>query len=153
MKPELIIIGAGMAGLATGIYAQKHGFSSRILEMHTLPGGVCTGWRRKGYLFDGCIHHLPGTQPGSKIYKLWEEVGAMPRDVVYPETLVVVEDANGHRLTVYHNLKRLEEDTVSRLLHQLLRMIVKQWELPMIAFSMVGEHSILSSQKMMICKR
>ena len=39
---SIIIIGAGLAGLATGCYAQMNGYQTRIFEQHTRPGGVCT---------------------------------------------------------------------------------------------------------------
>ena len=54
----MVIIGAGVAGLVAGCYALMNGYRTQILEMHTLPGSVCTSWKRKGYTFDGCIHRL-----------------------------------------------------------------------------------------------
>jgi phytoene dehydrogenase-like protein len=53
---SIIIIGAGFAGLAAGIYARMNGYDTRIFEMHKQPGGLCTSWKRGGYTFDGCIH-------------------------------------------------------------------------------------------------
>ena len=43
---DIIIIGAGIAGLAAGCYAQMNGYQTCIFEMHTLPGGLCTAWTR-----------------------------------------------------------------------------------------------------------
>ena len=40
---SIIIIGAGIAGLAAGCYAQMNGYSSEIHEAHDKPGGLCTG--------------------------------------------------------------------------------------------------------------
>lgn len=37
---SVMIIGAGIAGLSAGIYAQLNGYRSRIYEMHSLPGGL-----------------------------------------------------------------------------------------------------------------
>jgi len=51
-----IIIGADVAGLSAGCYGQMNGYDTKIFELHTLPGGLCTSWKRKGYVFDGCIH-------------------------------------------------------------------------------------------------
>ena len=51
---SIIIIGAGLAGLSAGIYAQMNGYQSQIFEMHNLPGGLCTAWKRKEYIIDGC---------------------------------------------------------------------------------------------------
>jgi len=47
MVPSVLIIGGGMAGLAAGCFSQMSGFQTEILEMHTLPGGLCTAWKRK----------------------------------------------------------------------------------------------------------
>ena len=109
MPESILIIGAGIAGLSAGCYAQMTGFRSRILEMHTLPGGVCTAWKRKGYTFDGCIHHLAGTKPSSKLHNVWQELGAMPRPMIYPEELVSVEAPDGQRVTLYYDLDRLDD--------------------------------------------
>jgi phytoene dehydrogenase-like protein len=106
-EETMIIIGAGVGGLATGCYAQMNGYRTQIFEMHSLPGGVCTAWKRKGYTFDGCIHHLAGCQPEHRQYRVWEELGAMPRPILHPEELVQVEDPSGKRLTVYTDLDRL----------------------------------------------
>jgi phytoene dehydrogenase-like protein len=107
---SILIIGAGIAGLATGCYAQMNGYRTQIVEMHAVPGGVCTSWKRRGYTFDGCIHHLAGCVPGSKLYRMWQELGAMPRDLIYPDTVVRVEDPGGRTLTVHADLDRLREE-------------------------------------------
>ncbi len=106
---SILIIGAGIAGLATGCYAQMNGYRTKIFEMHTIPGGVCTSWKRGGYTFDGCIHHLAGCTPGTKLYRMWQELGAMPRDLIHPEEVVRVEDPGGKALTIHANLDRLAD--------------------------------------------
>ena len=66
MKPKsIVIVGAGIGGLATGCYAQMNGYQVRIYESGHTPGGVCTAWRRGGFVFDGCIHNLAGSYAGS----------------------------------------------------------------------------------------
>jgi phytoene dehydrogenase-like protein len=106
---SILIIGAGIAGLATGCYAQMNGYRTKIFEMHTIPGGVCTSWKRGGYTFDGCIHHLAGCTPGTKLYGMWQELGAMPRDLIHPEEVVRVEDPSGKALTIHADLDRLAD--------------------------------------------
>jgi len=108
-EKSIVIIGAGIGGLATGCYAQMNGYRTQIFEMHTVPGGVCTAWKRKGYTFDGCMHHLAGCTPESNIYRMWQELGAMPRDIHYPEDLICVENVDGRRFTVYTDIDRLEQ--------------------------------------------
>ena len=74
---NVIIVGAGIAGRAAGIYAHRSGFDAVIYESHSLPGGASTSWRRKGYLFEGGMHWLTGSSPKTALYRLWREVGAL----------------------------------------------------------------------------
>jgi phytoene dehydrogenase-like protein len=108
MSQSIIIIGAGMGGLAAGIYGQLNGFKTRIFEMHTVPGGQCAAWKKGGYTFDACIHHLFGCAPSSRIYKLWEEVGAMPRDLVKTVECTSVLSEDGRLFRDYYDLEKLE---------------------------------------------
>ena len=52
MAKSIILIGAGISGLAAGIYGQMNGYEMQIFGMHAKPGGQCTSWTRKGYTFD-----------------------------------------------------------------------------------------------------
>jgi phytoene dehydrogenase-like protein len=102
------IVGAGLGGLSAGCYGQLAGLKTTIYEMHDKPGGLCTAWTRRGYTFDGCIHHLAGCRPGTPTYRMWEELGAMPRESLFPADLTQVEMPEGKVLTVYTDLDRLE---------------------------------------------
>jgi len=105
---SIIIIGAGMGGLAAGVYARMNGYRTRIFEMHTGPGGQCTAWKRGGYTFDVCIHHLMGCSPFSKINLLWQELGAMPRELIYTKECVSVASPEGKLFNDYYDLELLE---------------------------------------------
>jgi phytoene dehydrogenase-like protein len=74
LEKKVAVIGGGVAGLITGCYLQMNGYSTTIFEQHSVPGGLCTSWRRKGYTFDGCIHWLLGTGNGSAFYDIWNEL-------------------------------------------------------------------------------
>lgn len=113
MEKSIIIIGAGMGGLAAGIYAQLNGYRSRIFEMHSLPGGQCASWKRQGYTFDVCIHHLMGCAPGTRINGLWRELGAMPRNLVYTRECVSVASPEGRLFNDYYDLELLEQHLAS----------------------------------------
>jgi phytoene dehydrogenase-like protein len=109
-SPSVIIIGAGIAGLSTGIYAQLNGYQSRIYEMHNLPGGLMTGWKRKGYTIDGCIHWLVGSNPSSSFYEAWQEIGlAQNMKIFNPEIFARVENEDGRVLLFYADPDRLEK--------------------------------------------
>ena len=109
-KKSVIIIGAGFAGLAAGIYARMNGFDTHIFEMHNLPGGLCTSWKRKGYIIDACIHWLVGSNPMSGIYRYWQEVGiAENRKFIYMDEYMSVEDISGRKVIFYTDVERLEK--------------------------------------------
>ena len=63
MHKSIVIIGVGIAGLTTGIYAQRNGYHSRIYEMHCLSGRSMTSWKRKSYTIGSSVHrHLAGSR-------------------------------------------------------------------------------------------
>lgn len=109
MPKSIIIIGSGMGGLSAGIYGQINGFETRIYEMSHRPGGQCTSWKRSGYTFDACIHHLMGCSPDSKIYQLWQEIGAMPAELVYTKECVSVASSDGRIFYDYYDPDELEK--------------------------------------------
>jgi phytoene dehydrogenase-like protein len=110
MEKSIAIIGAGIAGLAAGCYAQMNGYQSHIFELHDLPGGLCTAWDRKGYVFDGCLHYLFGSAPGQPFHRVWEELGAVQnRPMIHHEEFMRVVGANGQTLIGYCDPDRLAD--------------------------------------------
>lgn len=106
---SIIIIGAGLAGLSAGCYAQMNGYKTQIFEMHNIPGGLCTSWKRKEYVFDGCIHYLSGSRTGI-FHKFYEELGAVQgRQMIENEELLQVEGLDGKKWVAYTDLDRLEK--------------------------------------------
>jgi phytoene dehydrogenase-like protein len=106
---SIIIIGAGIAGLSAGCYARMNGFRVRIFEMHTMPGGLCTSWKRQGYCINGCIHWLVGSSPKSNFYQIWEELDAVQgREFLYPEEYARFEGIDGKTFIAYSDIDRLE---------------------------------------------
>ncbi len=100
---RVIIIGAGMAGLTAGFYAAKNGFDTTIFEAHSLPGGLCTGWWRSGYYFEGCFHYirLLGTSKTSMFHKLWKDLGVLEKlRLVSQDYIQAFRDGSGDRKSV-----------------------------------------------------
>ncbi|MCR4427419.1 MAG: NAD(P)/FAD-dependent oxidoreductase [Firmicutes bacterium] len=110
MVTSIAIIGAGIAGLSAGCYAQANGYTTRIFEAHVTPGGLCTSWNRKGYVFDGCMHDLAGAGPGSAYYPVWEALGIMPgTSMIFHDEFTRVIAPDGKKLVVYTDPDRLEQ--------------------------------------------
>lgn len=113
---SIIIIGAGIAGLSTGIYAQRNGYDTTIYESHFLPGGLCTSWRRGGFTFEGCMHYikLVGATAGHVFHRLWEETGVVPEvEIIHHDIFHTFQDASGRTLNLYTGADRLEEEMLS----------------------------------------
>jgi len=80
MNKKIVIIGGGVAGLSAGIYARLNEFETEIIEMHSITGGQCTAWERKGYRFDYCLHWLVGTRSGP-FHDIWLETNVINNQV------------------------------------------------------------------------
>ena len=108
-EKSIIIVGAGLAGLSTGCYALMNGYRTHIFEHHTRPGGVCTAWKRKGYTVDGCIHWLMGSRPGSSLYQIYREVGALEGNRLIPLDHYgrFIDEASEQSLDIVADLDRL----------------------------------------------
>ncbi len=110
MEKSIIVIGAGLTGLAAGCYGRMNGYSTTLFEMHSIPGGVCTAWKRKGYTIDGAVNWVVGTKPDSMYHRFWKELGAAQHWKVYNHTRSqVVETSAGRQLTFYCDADRLEQ--------------------------------------------
>jgi phytoene dehydrogenase-like protein len=106
---EIIIIGAGMAGLSAGSYGQMNGYKTRLFELHDKPGGLCTSWKRQGYTFDGCIEWTVGSKAGSEVNRIFAELGAVQgRKFIDPDVIHRIEGSNGRTLSVYSDLDQWE---------------------------------------------
>ncbi|MFW9956717.1 MAG: phytoene desaturase family protein [Candidatus Odinarchaeota archaeon] len=111
---SIIIIGAGLAGLSTGVYAQINGYESRIFEHHSKAGGLATAWKRGEYLIDGGIHFLIAHKPGTPICDVYKEIGTNdPESVVDMTTYLRFVNETGDTIVNFtKNLDKLERDLI-----------------------------------------
>lgn len=111
---KIIIIGGGIAGLSAGIYARRSGFDATILEMHTIPGGNSTSWKRKGYLFEGGLHWLVGSSPSTPLHRLWRETGALDEATpVYNRDPFLTWRDDEREICLYRDAAKLEKHLIS----------------------------------------
>lgn len=114
MPKKVTIIGAGMAGLSTGCYLQMNGYDTEIFELNNTPGGLCTSWKRDGYIFDGCIHSISGLNPKFRANRHWNELIDFKKiKFVYHDNLGAVEDENGKIATLYADPDKLRSELLS----------------------------------------
>ncbi|MGF7056810.1 phytoene desaturase family protein [Brassicibacter mesophilus] len=135
---KIVIIGGGIAGLSAGIFAQKNGFESIILEKNPSLGGQCIGWDRQGYHIDGCIHWLVGTKEGTPTHDLWVTVGALDGiEIFHPKSFLSFEHESG-TVHLYRDLEQLksswlelspkDKDAILNLCHNIEQ--IQSFELP-----------------------
>ncbi len=110
MTKSIGIIGGGIAGLSAGCYARASGYDATIFEMHDKPGGLCTAWRRKGYLFDGCIREFVGINPRSQFHRVWQELDGLPKEgFVELDNDIRYEGGGNKAFTLFSDADRLEQ--------------------------------------------
>jgi phytoene dehydrogenase-like protein len=74
-KYDVIVIGAGIGGLTCGALLAKQGLRVLVAEQHSIPGGCCTSFQRKGFTFDVGTDMFPGGGRGELIYDTLEALG------------------------------------------------------------------------------
>ena len=129
-RKTIIIIGAGVSGLSAGIYAEQHGFHAILLEKNPSVGGMCTGWYRKGFYVDGCIHWLTGTKEGTILNEMWHNLDAIkdPNDLYYLDSWGTYE-ADGQTVTMWRDLDRAEKEWCEvspvdkKMIHKFFKMV------------------------------
>jgi len=109
-EKSIIIIGAGIAGLSAGCYARLNHYRTQIFEQDTRPGGLTTSWDRGPYTINGGLAFLMGSGPGTGFYRIWEELGVVPKiRMIDYEFFLIVEGRRGQTFFMYNDLDRLEK--------------------------------------------
>ncbi len=112
---KIAIIGAGIAGLCTAVYARRCGYEVELLEQHESAGGLATSWRRGDYTFEACLHWLLGSHPGGWMHARWQEVFDIDKlTFVDQDEYVRLETEDGQSLSVYANVDRMEAELLRR---------------------------------------
>ncbi len=109
---RVVIVGAGVAGLSAGVYAQRSGFETVILEKHIIPGGLSTSWTRKGYLFEGGMHWLTGSSEKLTLNRIWHEVGALKENnpIFYRDPIYTLISKDGRQVRLFRDIKKLRQE-------------------------------------------
>ncbi len=52
MKPKVVVIGSGFAGISSACFLAKAGYAVTVLEKNATAGGRCRVWQQDGFTFD-----------------------------------------------------------------------------------------------------
>lgn len=78
---DVVVVGGGMAGMATALRLQSAGLSTTVLEAHGHVGGCAGYYRKRGFSFDVGATTLVDFGPGGVGDELLDSVGMAPLDV------------------------------------------------------------------------
>lgn len=75
MKYDVIVIGAGVGGLAAALKLSSCGKKVLLLEKLPIPGGLATTFTRKGFTFESSIHCVDSLVEGQEVRVFLDETG------------------------------------------------------------------------------
>lgn len=111
---DVAVIGAGIAGLSAAVYARLSDLSVRVFERHTIPGGLCTSWKRSGYTFDYCIHYFMGSGEKQGFYVIWKDLGVIDTtEFRHIDVFGRYVGSDGTILDLFTDYRRLREHLVA----------------------------------------
>ena len=97
---DVVVVGAGLGGLACGVAAAKAGLSVLVLEAHDRVGGYASNFTRGPYRFEASLHLLDGVEPGGSNAVVWDALGLRERVPVVRPPLLRREIWPEHRFDV-----------------------------------------------------
>ncbi len=96
VKTEVVVVGAGIAGLTSAAILSKLGFSVTLIESHTQSGGCAGTFKRRNYIFDVGATQVAGFEEGgihSKIFKFLD-VQLPEASILNPACIVDLNDGS-----------------------------------------------------------
>ena len=74
---DVVIIGAGMAGLTCGCLLAKKGLGIAMIEKNEKVGGCCASFQKDGFSFDLSVQSLGECQMGGRVWNLLKELNLL----------------------------------------------------------------------------
>ena len=74
---DVVVIGAGIGGLAAAALLAKKGMKTLLLEKEDQVGGYVVSFKRNGFTFDATGAFVGGCQEGGEFCRILEEIGAL----------------------------------------------------------------------------
>ncbi len=103
---QVVVIGAGPAGLAAGLYAARSGLSTIIIEM-AFPGGQIANAPRVDN-YPGFVEGISGIELGQYMHSQAEQAGAETLTAEVSSLVPATQGSGGH-----HVVKTSEEDVIA----------------------------------------
>lgn len=127
---DAIVIGSGVGGLVCGAFLAKANKKVLILEQHSMPGGYCTSFKRKGFIFDSAVHHIGGCGKWSIVGRCFSELNIDmdfyhldPMDnIIFPsESFEIPADIDEYKATLQSKFPA-EEENIATFFKELIKL-------------------------------
>ncbi len=95
-KTEIVVVGAGIAGLTSAAILSKLGLSVTLIESHTQSGGCAGTFQRKKYIFDVGATQVAGLEEGGIHYKIFKflDIPLPEASILNPACIVDLNDGS-----------------------------------------------------------
>ena len=96
IKAEVVIVGAGIAGLTSAAILSKLGLSVTLVEAHKQSGGCAGTFKRGPYIFDVGATQVAGLEQGGIHKKIFEFLDIQPpaANILDPACIVDLKDGS-----------------------------------------------------------
>lgn len=121
---DVVIIGAGVAGLVAGNYLQAAGRRVLIVEQAGYPGGCASSFDRKGYRFDAAVHWISQAGEGGIVHLVLTELGIAdkvkfhrlprPASILSPSNRIDLNFGRDEIVAAFANSYPAEKDAVAK---------------------------------------
>ena len=96
--------------MTAAIYCLKSGLDVTVYEKHSKSGGLCSGWKRNGYSFEGAVHWINDSAVSDPIYRLWHETGILGEEIpIFRSDPYFVYDCQGTTVRIFRDIHKLKE--------------------------------------------
>ena len=94
-KHEVLVVGAGIAGLTSAAILSKLGLSVTLIESHTQSGGCAGTFKRKNYIFDVGATQVAGLEKGGIHSRIFEFLDISPPEATVLDPACIVDLKDG----------------------------------------------------------
>ena len=91
---EVVVVGAGIAGLTSAAILSKQGLSVTLIESHTQSGGCAGTFKRKNYIFDVGATQVAGLEKGGIHSRIFDflDIQSPEATILDPACIVDLKD-------------------------------------------------------------
>ena len=111
INEEIVVVGAGIAGLTSAAILSKLGLSVTLIESHSQSGGCAGTFKRKNYIFDVGATQVAGLENGGIHSRIFNFLGVpIPKSTILdPACIVDLNDGTPPIRIWYENSKWIQE--------------------------------------------